>query len=38
MVLEQTAARQAKLLSLLRREFGLSAGLVKRSNGRTRCL
>ena len=30
MVLEQTAARQAKLLSLLRREFGLSAGLVKR--------
>ena len=30
MILEQTAARQAKLLSLLRREFGLSAGLVKR--------
>ena len=28
--LEQTAARQTKLLSLLRREFGLSAGLVKR--------
>ncbi len=30
MILEQTAARQTKLLSLLRREFGLSAGLVKR--------
>ena len=30
MILEQTAARQAKLLSLLRREFGLSAGLVKK--------
>ena len=30
MILEQMAARQAKLLSLLRREFGLSAGLVKR--------
>ena len=30
MILEQTAARQAKLLSLLRREFGLSSGLVKR--------
>ena len=30
MILEQTAARQTKLLSLLRQEFGLSAGLVKR--------
>ena len=30
MILEQTAARQTKLLSLLRREFGLSSGLVKR--------
>ena len=30
MILEQTAARQTKLLSLLRRGFGLSAGLVKR--------
>lgn len=30
MRLEQTATRQAKLLSVLRREFGLSAGLVKR--------
>lgn len=30
MILEQTATRQAKLLSLLRREFSLSAGLVKR--------
>ena len=27
MILEQTAARQTKLLSLLRQEFGLSAGL-----------
>ena len=30
MILEQTAARQAKLLSILRREFRLSAGLVKK--------
>ena len=30
MILEQTAARQTKLLSLLRQEFGLSAGLIKR--------
>ena len=38
MILEQTAARQTKLLSLLRREFGLSAGLVKRLKWReTRC-
>lgn len=30
MIFEQAAQRQAKLLSVLRREFGLSAGLVKR--------
>lgn len=30
MVLEQIAARPAKLLSVLRQEFGLSSGLVKR--------
>ena len=30
MVFEQSVQRQAKLLSVLRREFGLSAGLVKR--------
>lgn len=30
MVLEQIAVRQTKLLSVLRQEFGLSAGLVKR--------
>ena len=30
MILEQTAARQTKLLSVLRQEFGLSSGLVKR--------
>ena len=35
MILEQTAARQTKLLSLLRREFGLSAGLVKRLKWQT---
>lgn len=33
MILEQTAARQTKLLSLLRREFGLSAGWSSGSNG-----
>lgn len=30
MILEKTAGRQAELLSILRREFDLSAGLVKR--------
>ena len=30
MVLEHTAARSAALLSILRREMGLSSGLVKR--------
>ena len=30
MILEKTAERQAELLSILRREFDLSAGLVKR--------
>ena len=41
MILEQTAARQTKLLSLLRREFGLSAGRppipMRRSRPATGC-